>query len=41
MTFANIIVVSHFGQGGRERVNMVLRRLGGSVTELSVTGNCH
>jgi hypothetical protein len=36
---ANMVVVEHFGQSGRERGNMVLRLVpGGSVTELSVTG---
>jgi len=40
VTLASIIVVSHFGQGGREIWNMVLRLgLGGSAT-LSVTGIC-
>jgi hypothetical protein len=35
---ASIVVVSHSGQSGRERGNMVLRLVsGGSVTELSVT----
>jgi hypothetical protein len=37
---ANIVVASHFGQGGREIGNMMLRlKSGGSATELSVAGN--
>jgi hypothetical protein len=36
---ASIVVVSHFGHGGPERGNMLLRLVsGGLVTELSVTG---
>ena len=39
MIRASVVVVSHFGHGGRERGNMALRLVsGGSVTELSVTG---
>jgi len=38
---ACIIVVSHSGQSGRERGIMVLRLVGGSVTELSVTGGAY